>query len=369
MNDMFAVKTILYPRIRFILTILGIALCAILMLFLLAIYRGASEGSVRYVRDSKADLWILQRHTTNILRSSSLLPISIGSAIRKIEGIESSGPVFFILSSVKTSKGPATLYLTGYDIKTGFGGPPDIAEGNRITENDQIIIDRSFAAKYGIRVGEEIYIKEDTLRVAGLSSGTNMFVIQYAFISLQKAHEIIGYPFLVSCFQVRLKTGSDRSEIMEELRKEIPDIVVFDQKTFLKNNKREMESGILPLLYTVAFIGAVVLTAILSLILSMHVLERRNDYAVLKAMGAPAGYLPLLIIKQAIVLSLCGMITALVLFFPLLRLVERLSPEIAGESSFRHIAFILAGTGMICLVSSVIPIGKLRKIYPLEIFK
>jgi len=195
-----------------------------------------------------------------------------------------------------------------------------------------------------------------------------MFVIQYAFISLQKAHEIVGYPFLVSCFQVRLKPGSNPSEIIRELQGNIPDIVAFDQKTFLKNNKHEMESGILPLLYTVAFIGAIVLTAILSLILSMHVLERRNDYAVLKALGAPAGFLPWLIIKQAVILSLCGMMAAIVLFFPLMKFVEKISPEVAGESTVRHIAFVLAGIGIICLVSSVIPIGKLRKIYPLEVF-
>jgi putative ABC transport system permease protein len=363
------IKTIIHPRIRFVLTILGIALCAILMLFLLAIYRGASEGSVGYVRESRADLWILQKHSTNILRSSSLLPASIGLIIQKVDGIESAAPVFFILSSVNTAKGPATLYLTGYDIKTGIGGPPDIFKGNSVTKDNEIVLDRSFASKYNINIGDNLYVKDDTLKVAGLSSGTNMFVIQYAFISLQKAHEIVGYPFLVSCFQVKLKPDADPAGIIKNLMDRISDIAVFDQKTFLNNNKREMESGILPLLYTVAFIGAIVLTAILSLILSMHVLERRNDYAIMKALGAPAGFLPTLIIKQAIVLSFCGMIAATVFFFPLLHFVEKLSPEIAGKSSFWQIVLVLTGTGIICLVSSVIPIGKLRKIYPLDVFK
>jgi len=362
-------KTILHPLTRFVLTVLGIALCSLLMLFLLAIYRGVSEGSMLYVRESGADLWILQDHATNILRSSSLLPANLKPVIQNMNGIESVSPVFLILSSVLTSSGPATVYLTGYDIKTGIGGPPGITEGKNITEDNEIVLDRSFAAKYNIRTGDDLCVKDDTLKVSGLSSGTNMFVIQYAFISLHKAGEIAGYPFLVSCYQVRLKPHADPEGTAMALRDEISDITVIDQQTFLNNNKREMESGILPLLYTVAFIGAIVLTAILSLILSMHVLERKNEYAVMKALGAPSGFLPVLLIKQAMVLSLCGMITAATLISPLLCLVEKLSPEVAGETSLQHLAIVLAGIGIICLISSAVPIGKLRKIYSLDAFK
>jgi len=366
---MIMMMTIVHPLTRFVLTIVGIALCALLMLFLLSIYKGVSKGSVSYVRESGADLWVVQRHSTNILRSSSLIPLSIKPILQKVDGIKSVSPVIFILSSVITAKGPATMYLTGYDIKTGIGGPPAIVAGNRVANDNEIVLDHSFAAKYNINPGDNLIIKDDTLKVAGLSSGTNMFVVQYAFISLQKAFEIAGYPFLVSCFQLRLCPGTHPAGIIDVLQDKIDGISVFDQQTFLTNNTHEMESGILPLLYMVAFIGAVVLAALLSLILSMHVLEHRNEYAVMKALGAPKGFLPALIIKQAMVLSLCGMLTAAVFIFPLLVMVEKISPEVAGQSSFLHVILVLAGTGFICLVSSVVPIGKLRKIYPLDVFK
>lgn len=53
-----------------------------------------------------------------------------------------------------------------------------------------------------------------------------------------------------------------------------------------------MESGILPLLYVIALIGAVVLTVILSLLLSINILKRRKDFAVMKTLGSPQRYLP-----------------------------------------------------------------------------
>jgi len=50
------------------LTIGGVSLCIVLMFFLLAVYRGVADGSVEYIRRNKADLWVLQRNATNILR-------------------------------------------------------------------------------------------------------------------------------------------------------------------------------------------------------------------------------------------------------------------------------------------------------------
>ena len=48
-----------------------------------------------------------------------------------------------------------------------------------------------------------------------------------------------------------------------------------------------MESGIIPLLFIVTLISAIVLTAILSLILSVSILEKRRDFAIMKALGSP----------------------------------------------------------------------------------
>jgi putative ABC transport system permease protein len=366
---MLAIKTLLAQQPRFLLTVFGIALCVILMLFLLSIYKGVSVGSVEYVRESQADLWVLQRYSTNIVRSTSVLPVYYKNVIKNIKGVKSVAPVLFILASVNTEYGPATVYLTGFDPETGIGGPPSIYKGSNLTENGQIILDRSFAAKYRINIGDRIPVRDDTLSVAGLSTGTNMFVVQYTYTTLKKAHSIVGFPGMVSCFQVLVEPGNNPSDIAGLIKREISDIAVFDRKNFLANNIHEMESGLLPLLYVVAFIGAVVLTAILSLILSVNVLERRKDYAIMKALGSPGRFIPGTVIQQALVLAGCGTAVALILFFPLTEVVEKLSPEVSVVSSLIHVLIVMVGVGLISLVSSFIPIRKLRNIYPLEVFK
>jgi ABC-type antimicrobial peptide transport system permease subunit len=366
---MYVFKTLLNQYLRSSITVFGIALCVILMLFLLAIYKGAADGSVQYVKSSDADIWVLQNNASNILRNTSLLPSTYGNKLQEIKGIKSVAPVLFLLASIKLPQHPASIYLAGFDLQTGKGGPPYITEGKNVSKDEEIVLDHSFAGKYKIRVGDKVIIKKDTLLVSGLSSGTNMFVLQFAFISLKKAKDLVGFPGLVSIYQVKTDSGVLCSEVIERIKNQIPNLAVFDKSDFLANNIYEMKSGVLTLLYVVAVIGAIILTAILSLILTVNVLEQRKDYAIMKALGAPIGFIPGLVINQALILAGTGMILAVILFFPLIGIIEKISPEISSESSVLQVFIVMMCLFFISLVSSVIPNLRLRHIYPLEVFK
>lgn len=366
---MYAFKSLSKQYLRFIITSFGVALCLLLMLFLLAIYRGVSDASVRYVRESDADIWILQRHAANLLRGTSLLTNRHGEMIGNVDGVKSMAPILFFTATVKVPGSTASVHLVGYDPATGSGGPPEIIEGKPLRSDDQVILDHSFAAKHKINVGDNFIIRDDTLKVAGLSGGTNLFVIQFAFITLQKARELLGFQGILSCFQVQIDQGMDPSEMAEKIRSVSPDLAVFDSITFLENNIHEAETGVMPLLYIIALIGAIVLTALLSLILSVYVLEQQNDYAIMKALGAPAGYIPGLIIQQSFILASTGMAIALLLFGPMLKAVEKLSPTVSAESSSGQILLVVSGLVIVILLSSVLPLVRQRHIYPLEIFK
>ncbi len=366
---MYALKTLRDQPLRFIITAFGVALCVVLILFLLGIYKGVADGSVEYVRSSKADLWVLQRHATNILRSTSLLTVKHGRVLERMEGVEKVSPVFFILAAVDLPEGLASLYLAGYDPASGRGGPPDLAEGRNVEADNEIVLDRSFAAKHNLGTGDTLKIRDDTLTVVGLSQGTNMFVIQYAFITLPEAYSIIGIENLVSCFQVEVNPGTGLRTLTDSIQQRMQTVVAYDRETFLQNNIHEMESGILPLLFFVAVIGAVVLTAILSLILSINVLERRKDFAVMKALGSPGGFISKLVVAQSLLLAGSGLLTGVVCFFPLMKLVERLAPEVSVLTSGFNLGVVASGVLGISLLSSVLPVRKLRKIYPMEVFK
>ncbi len=165
-----------------------------------------------------------------------------------------------------------------------------------------------------------------------------------------------------------MEEGKDILKVSEEVREELPGLEVYDHETFLGNNIREMQSGFLPFIYTIAVIGVVVLTAILSLLLSVNILEKRKDFAVMKTLGSSKGFLSRLIIGQALIISFAGSIVALGCFFPMVTLIEKISPEISTKSSIEQILSVVFVAMIMSLVSSFISFQRLRRIYALEAF-
>ncbi len=365
----YAIKMLTHHPPRLMLTIGGVALCLVLMLFLLSIYSGVADGSVEYIRQSKADLWVLQGNATNILRGTSILTAAHGNVLRSVAGVRHASAVLLSLTSIRKGEELATIFLTGFDPDGGLGGPPAIIQGRGIAGDGDIVLDRSFAQKYDFSLGDTVTLNDGPARVVGFSTGTNAFVIQYAFATLRRVQANIGYPTIVTCYLITVEKDAHAEDVVAAIREELPGIEVFDNTTFLQNNMHEMESGVLPLLYTIAAIGAVVLTVILSLLLSISILEKRKDFAVLKAIGAPLGFLPRLITGQALLITLAASAVSLGLFYPLVSVVETLTPEISTLSSVSHVGFVAGTAVLLGLVSAFLSAKRLRHVYPLEAFQ
>ncbi len=366
---MYTIRMLVRQPMRLLLTVGGIALCIMLMLFLLGIYRGVADGSVDYIRACDADLWILQKGATNILRGTSMLPRAAEEKIRRVVPAERVAPVLLLLSTVGREGRSSTIFLAGYRPADSIGGPPWLFSGRNIRGRGEIVLDRALAAKIGARCGDAVIVREDTLILVGISGGTNAFVIQYGFTMLDRSGGLAGFFEPATFFAVKLIPSADREAARRALRAALSGVEVYTREEFLANNIRETESGILPIFYAVAAIGGIVLTIILSLILSISILERKKDFAVMKAIGAPHRFLPLLVLRQALALSFAAIVAACILFFPMTFLIEQISPEVETRTTIPQIAATAAGVCAMSLVSALLAIRRLRRIYPLEVFK
>lgn len=363
-----AIRMLRVQPLRLVLTIGSVALCVVLMLFLISVYGGVSEGAVEYIRQNKVDFWVLQGNSTNIMRGTSILSSGHGTLLQSIGDVRTVSPVLMLLPAVKKGNDLATVYLIGYDHQIDIGGPPALAEGHSVHSDNEIVLDKAFAARFRVHIGDTVNIQDEPLVVVGLSTGTNAFVIQYAFVTIDRARSLVGFPGVTTCYLVNTCEGSSIVHVREQIKEELPGLEVFDHATFLRNNIREMESGFLTLLYAIAFIGGVVLTAILSLLLSINIIERRKDFAIMKALGSPKGFLRSLIIQQALLISFAGCVVAVAMFFPLVSLIEIVAPEVSSKSSLGQISIVIAAVSCISLLSSFIAAQRLRHIYPLETF-
>lgn len=364
----YALAILRTQPVRLVLTAGGLGLCIVLMLFLLGVRSGVEEGSVDYIRGQQADLWVLRENSWNILRGTSLLSTGHGVLLRDVRGVAAVSPVLELLPGITRGEGAVSIFLMGHDPAAPDGAPPRLASGRRIRTDDEIVLDVAFAEKYGIGTGDTVEIRQERLRVVGLSAGTNAVVIQYAFVSLRRAQDLIGVPGLVTAYLVRVEEGYSPPQVAAAIAEAIPGLAVFDHETFVRNNLREMESGLLPFLATIAAIAAVMLTAILSLLITIGILEQRKEFALVKTLGAPPGFLPRLVVLQTLALTGLGCGVAVALFPILSAVVRMLTPELSLLTSFRDAAAVVGAAMVIAIASSAFALRRLRTVYSLEAF-
>jgi putative ABC transport system permease protein len=367
--ETYAIMSLRSQPLRTILSIGGIALCVLLMLFLIGVYRGVEEGSLEFIHHNRADLWVLQGNATNLLRCTSILKNSSANDIVTIAGVKSVAPLFLLLATVRDKDIAATVYLAGYSPGTGLGGPPEILEGRTINSSDEIVLDQAFAYKYGYEIGDTVTLQGCRLNLVGICGGTNAFVIQYAFVNLQRSWQLAGFSGIVTCFMVNLDNSRTSGPVSQDIQKLIPNTKVFEHADFIKNNLREMQAGFLPFVSTLAFLGAVVLISILSLLLSISIIERSRDFAVMKTFGASSSFLWQLVTRQALLIVGIGTAIAIGLFPLLAHLIQAITPEVAAKLSAIQIIEVASVAIIVGVISSLIAMSRLRHIYALEAFK
>ena len=58
-----------------------------------------------------------------------------------------------------------------------------MAAGTHDITNQEIIVDRVFAKKYDVGLGDVLDINDQKLTIAGISAGGDMVVFQYGFVT------------------------------------------------------------------------------------------------------------------------------------------------------------------------------------------
>jgi putative ABC transport system permease protein len=356
-------------RARFLITACGIAFLIMLMFFLGEVYEGVKAGSVGYILQSRADLWICSKNSTNLLRSSSFLPASAGSAIRKIRGVLEVSGILRMLCTTRIGGAPVTLFIFGFDPDSPLGSPRTLTEGTAAIGPDEIIVDQAFAAKHGLHTGDSMDIQEHPIRIAGICKGTNAVVAQFAFMSIGSARALLGLGGVASFFLVKGDDHADARALQDSVGAACPAFSVFSRAEFVENTLTEMKTGVLPILWTVAVMGCVVGVAVMMLMLYGSVFEKREDYALLKALGAGHRYLTFLVIRKALMCSLLGFILGFLLNRSLDPLLTRLVPELYLEFRWSLAGFVLAASLAIGIAGSWLSIVKVIRFSPAEVFR
>lgn len=356
-------------KTRFVITVGGVGFTVILMLFQLGVYQGVKKGAVGYVQGSPAEIWVCETNSTNLIRSSSFLRLSLSERIERVSGVGETTGILRVFTTAKVSGKSITLFLFGYDPRSELAAPFPIVRGSHQIEPGEIIVDKAFAMKYRLTLGDSMEIKGRSFRVSGLCEGTNTIVIQFVFTTLEEAQRLLGFSDVVSFLLLTGNGQAETPELIQSLKQTFPQLAVFSKQEFIQNNIDELKSGVLPVFWIVALFAEILGVAIITLMLYGSVLEKRESFALLKALGASQKFLVSLVVRQSVLGALAGFLVGLFFYGLITPLIVKLVPEIALGLTWTAVGAVFLSSLMIGTFGSLIPVRKMAHIFPMEVFR
>ena len=361
-------KNLFEQPLRLSFSILGVGLSVMLILVMWAILEGILGQAGAYVKNTGAQVWVVQKGFTDIAHGFSLVPASLGDELEDIDGVRSANPINGARTEVPTAGGEAALAVIGYDTRAGVGGPWDYAGARAVPRPGELVVDETFADTAGLSVGDTIETPDRPREIVALSAGTNQFTNQLAFGELRDVSGLLRLRRDVNFFALQVEPGAGE-RVRREINKRLPAVTAFSKPEFVANNQREIKDGFEPILYVMVGIAFFVGSAIVGLTMYTATTEKAREYGVLSAIGADRRRLAGVIVRQAAITAAIGFALGTALVVPAGWLIGELAPK--TELSYPAWLFaVTAGAAVLmALISAYLPVRRIAALDPAAVFR
>lgn len=322
-----------------------------------------------YIRNLPADLWVGQAGSRDMFHSVSILSLSDQDKLLKVAGVKQVAPFVGRQMEAHINGKEAPTYVVAYDVGSGIIGPLKVVEGSSRPGRGEIIIDRVYAKNQRLKIGDKVPIAETSFTVSGIAEGGNLVLYQYSFINQQDAEELFKLEDAANYFLVQLDASANRQAVAETIKAKLAGVEVFSKDEFVKNNTQLINEAFLPIILVLVIIGLVVGTTVIGLTIFTSTIEKTREYGVLKAIGIKNRQLNGVVFTQALVASSAGYQLGLGLAVLVSVTVVRLVPEFITQLRGLDAAWVFGASLIMALLASYMPIRRIAKIDPAEVFK
>lgn len=304
-----AVQNLWQRTFRTLLTLTAIGITVGGIMALEATVRGASS----MVSEMAGDAEIMIRQAGIADTGYSTIDQRVGQKIATLPEVQSvSGMIF---TATMMPEAGTFFILQGLAPNEYRVQQINIAEGESLTSNHQMLLGDMMAEAMDKEVGDIIELNGSRYKVVGTFVSSNSWEEMGGVISLRDAQTFTGKPRKVSMYTVKLHDPSQAEEVVRQINGQFPEVHAALSGEFADQmpdmeNMDAMMSGISFLAILVGGVG--VMNTML-----MAVLERTREIGVLRALGWHRRRILGMILKEAFLLGILGGLAGVAIAFGL----------------------------------------------------
>ena len=338
------------------------------MLALDALLAGSEEDLVAYIEESGADIFVSQEGVKNLHMASSAITYRDMSLASHAEGVTDASPILYTTGIVKAEGAAILSYIIGYDPDESLGGPQETVAGTTDLRRDEVIIDEAIARSQDLSLGDEVEIMGKAFTVVGLTRGLTNIVNSTSFITLQDFQELRGGNS-ISYALLRVSPNADAVQVAGAINQRNEDVLALSVTEFAREERQIIKDMSVEILNIMNMSGFLIGLAVTALTLYTSTLRKRQEYGVLKAIGAGNRHLYLVVITQTVLSLALGFLTAVALVWILGQVLPLAVPGMGLSLTQAGVSRVLSSALIIGVIAALAPTYQISRLDPAQVFR
>lgn len=368
-------KNLLYDKLRFLITVSGVAFAVTLVFVQVGLFMGLLDNASVTIEHLSADLWVTPRNTPNVDFAQTFSETSV-QRVRSVPGVERADNliVWFMSMSLPTGAKEGILVYALEDFQR-WNLPWNVVEGNLtdLRRGDYFFLDQSAEKRFGpFGPGDYREILNQRLKIIGKTRDALSFsTTPVAFMDIRRAQQLSPSELAgnTTYVLVKLAPGSDLETVRAEIKRRLPYNDVYTRAEWAARSRRYwVESTGLGLnLMMTVFLGCLVGIVVVAQTLYTSTMEHIKEFGTVKAIGGSNLDIYKILGKQAAIAAVFGFLLGGAMAWALrpamasidLKLI--IAPQLA--------ATVAVGTVVLCLAAAMISFRKVASIDPALVFR
>jgi putative ABC transport system permease protein len=294
--------------IRTLVSVAGVALGVCLIMLFTGLSRGMSNDLQRRATNVKAELIFMRPGTVTMISSAANLDTQYVERLKQIDGVEEALPVIRYI--FQGTNGIGLEQLDGVDWQ-GYArmNQLQIVTGQAPQNDNEVVIDETKARNNNYKVGDKIKpLGETEYRIAGIYSPESGARVKLSLAAMQEALEAKGKCTFIF---VKVRNPENLTEVISRVDKELPgNTIQPTHEIFTSFEKSVPYLGVF--LRVLVGLAAIVSAVVVMLAMYTTITERTREIGILKAMGASRAFIVGIIEKEAILISVIGLVVGFI---------------------------------------------------------
>lgn len=370
-----AVKMLLHDRLRFAITVAGVAFAVALVLIQVGLFLGILDNASVMIERSRADIWITPHNTPNIDFAQPIPEILVGRA-RSTPGVARADKLIVLFTTIALPSGAREGFLVYALEDFGFWGLPwNLSEGRLedLKRGRFMVLDHAADRRFGpTRPGDYREVFGTRFKIIGRSRDALSFTTTpIAFMDHDRAQKLSPQDMegRTHYVLVKLTEGADLETVRRELKKRLPYQDVLTRAEFADQSRRYwLESTGLGLnMGTTVLLGGLIGIVVVAQTLYASAMEHLKEFATVKAIGGSNRDIYTILGKQAVIAAVVGYVLGVAM-------THAARPALAGLQlkllvSPRLLLGVFAGAVLLCLAAALLSFRKVARIDPALVFR